>query len=110
MKDEKEKKVSRSEKRYADSPKMERNDEGKMAVKKSERKAAAVDAGTDNAAHGDEMGKMMSRHAEERMKLHHKHDLEMMSHAHAGMKEEDKKEEPKKESGKEEMAKVKGDK
>lgn len=129
-----EKKQSRSEKRYANSPKMERGEDGAMKVNKNERKAAATNAGTDNAAHGadmpdKEMSEMMHRHSEERMKMHHKHETEMMEHMHkksSAMHEEsmDKKEhpevergkdskkekEPKKESGKEEMTKVKGDK
>ncbi len=99
------KKMSRSEKRYSKTPTMERNEKGKMAVKKKEAKAPE----TESAGGGDkEMADMMHKHAEERMAMHHKHETQMMEHMHAKAKMSH--EEPKKEAGNKEAKKIEGEK
>ncbi len=97
------KKMSRSEKRYSKTPTMERNEKGKMAVKKKEAKAPEA----ESAGGGDkEMAELMQKHAEERMKLHHAHETQMMTHMHSKAKMSH--EEPKKESGEKEAKKIEG--
>ncbi len=62
-------------KRYASTPRLERDKEsGSMAVKKPEKKAEAKAAGApDGEKHGLEM---TQRQAIERLDLHHKHERE----------------------------------
>jgi hypothetical protein len=71
-----------SEKMYGSSPKMERDaEDGKVKVKK---KSGKVDEANDEAEdQGDgEAVPMESRHAMDRLTMHHKHEHE--HHAHKG--------------------------
>lgn len=84
---DKEKKMTRSEKMYANSPKLERNEEGKMSI--TRKNASADNAGTDNAAHGADLPEhtkamvdLMEKHASERLDMHNKHLKEHMDTMH----------------------------
>lgn len=92
-----EKKKSRAEKMYGDSPEMKRDEEsGKMAVKKpsqSEKKSKEVEGGTEGAEReGMKDGAMPHhvRHAMGRNDMHARHEHEHSMHDH--MKHGDKKE------------------
>lgn len=83
------KKKTRSEKMYSNSPKLEKDSDGKTVLSKGEKKAAAVNAGTDNAAHGadlpehtQKMVDLMEKHAGERLDMHNKHLKEHMDTMH----------------------------
>lgn len=88
MAEEKKRKPSRSEKMYADSPSLKRDekDDKVKATKPSEEKKEAdeVQGGTDGADRGN--GDMDARHAMDRLSMFHKHEGEHMAH-----KEGDKK-------------------
>lgn len=79
------KKPSKHEKFYKDSPKLERDAEtGDMKVSKKEKKAEAVQTGTEGVQRDEEMphDDTSARHAMDRLSLHHKHENE--HHAHKG--------------------------
>lgn len=81
------KKETRSAKMYKNSPKMERNAEGKMAVSKK-----GPDVAGGNSSDGVPKDKiavmdLAHRHAEERLKLNQKHELEHHSLMSEHMKE-----------------------
>lgn len=83
------KKKTRSEKMYANSPKIDKNEDGKAVLTKGERKSAAVNSGTDNAAHGASLPDrdaaitdIMHKQAAERLELFHKHEKEHMDTMH----------------------------
>lgn len=80
-----EKKKNQADKMYGNSPKMERDGEGKMGIKKSGK----VDESNDEAEdQGDgEAVPMVARHAMDRLSMHHKHE-----HEHHAHKDGDKKE------------------
>lgn len=80
--------AGRAAKMYKDSPSMERNEEGKMDVKKKPAHKDDVKAGTEGEVR--EGIPAHARHAIERMELHHKHQHE--HHAHDHGKHGDKKE------------------
>lgn len=79
-----EKKKSRAERMYGDSPSLKRDEEdGKVKAKKpseAEKKSEEVNSGTDGAERGSE--DMNARHAMDRLSMHHKHEAE--HHAHKG--------------------------
>lgn len=82
-----EKKKSRSDRMYGDSPTLKRDEEdGKVKAKKpseSKKKADEVQGGTDGAEReGTHEEDMMGRHAMDRLSMHHKHEAE--HHAHKG--------------------------
>lgn len=114
MADEKkpEKKPSRSEKMYKDSPTVAKDDKGKATIKKGpseKEKAAAKDnSGTEGMpehdAHIKEMG---DKHAMERLTLHQKHEKEHLEMIQKLSKEL---ETPDAETGGEKIAKVETDK
>lgn len=68
--------ASRSEKMYGDSPKMERKDDGKLAVKKSEKKVAKESSGTADMATHEEGLPAAARHASERRDMYNRHETE----------------------------------
>lgn len=81
------KKETRSSKMYANSPKLERNKEGKMAVSKK-----GPDVASGNSSDGVSKDKiavmdLAHKHAEERLKLNQKHELEHHSLMSEHMKE-----------------------
>lgn len=78
------KKESRSKKMYRDSPKMERNEHGKMARSKKPDHKKEEHKGSK---HEVEAQKMLHRHAEERLKLHQAHEAEHLKMAHKTMQE-----------------------
>lgn len=86
MAEEKKKKMSRSEKMYGDSPTLKRDEEdGKVKAKKpseEKKKADEVQSGTDGAEREPMHEDMASRHAMDRLSMHHKHEAE--HHAHKG--------------------------
>lgn len=65
---------NKSEKMYAKPPKMERDDNGKLGVKKP-AKADAVEAGVDGMP-------MEVQQAHDRVAMKHRHQLEMMAMHH----------------------------
>lgn len=72
---------SKADKRYANSPKLARDDgDGKMKVTKPEKKTATDASGTEGSDRGaaDGMKEMMDKHAMERLQLHQKHETEYM--------------------------------
>ena len=91
--------MSRSEKMYKDSPKLERGEDGNMGVKKPSP-ADAENMGTAGGAIPGTPGEMpvQAHQAHERREMHHKHaheHLQMHSRHeldHAGHKEGDKSE------------------
>lgn len=73
--------ASRHEKMYADTPKMERGDDGKVAVKRPSRGGAEKKAeGHPGLRHMHERREMMHRHVHERMGMHHRHEMEHAAH------------------------------
>lgn len=79
-----EKKPARHEKMYANSPKLERNEEGHMGISKGEKKSAEVNSGTDGVPeHDGKLMEMMGKHSMERLDMHHKHEKEIMEHHHS---------------------------
>lgn len=86
------KKRSRMDRMYGDSPALERDEEdGKVKAKKpSEHKKEAKETqgGTEGAEReGGAHDEMMGRHAMDRLAMHHKHEGE--HHAHKGGKKHD---------------------
>lgn len=81
--------VSRSEKMYGNSPEMGKDEDGKPTVKRREKKAAEVSAGTDGEQGADGVP-MTARHAMERHGMNGRHEMEHSVHDHskAGSKKE----------------------
>lgn len=68
-------KTSKADKMYAESPMLERGEDGKMSVTKKEKKSSQVDAGTEGVSASDVMP-AHARHASERRDMHNRHETE----------------------------------
>lgn len=106
------KKKSRADRMYGNSPKLTKGEDGKVGITKAMKERDGTDGVEQHeSGHDMEMKEMMNRHSEERMKLHHKHELEMHEHlvkkATAHDQSHEKAEEK---SGKKTVEKVEGDK
>ena len=76
-----EKKKTRADRMYGNSPKLAKGEDGKVGVTKAMKERDGTDGvQMHESGHDMEMKEMMNRHSEERMKLHHKHELEMHEH------------------------------
>ena len=84
--EKKEKRPSRSERMYRDSPSIKRDEsDGKVKAMKpsaDKKKADEVQGGTDGAMREPMHEDMAARHAMDRLSMHHKHEAE--HHAHKG--------------------------
>lgn len=72
--------MSTADKMYKSSPKMERNDEGKMKVTKAEKESARTNDGTEGMPIHEEGVSPQMRHAMERTMMHHRHETEHTMH------------------------------
>lgn len=103
--------MKRSEKMYANSPKLERNEEGKMGITRAEKKSAEVNSGTDGVQENDvEATDLHQRHAKERLELYHKHEKEHLDMTHKSIKSRAEKAPEEGASGEELINKVEKDK
>lgn len=69
------KKKSRSEKMYSDSPKISTDESGKKVITKAEKKSAEVNSGTDGIPeHEKHAMELAQKHEKERLDLHHQHE------------------------------------
>lgn len=65
--------MSKSKQRYENSPKMERNEDGKVVVKKGDKKTASMEGVPE---HADKMLAMGHKHEKEHLELNQKHEKE----------------------------------
>lgn len=84
--------MSKVDRMYANSPKLERNESGKMTV--MQKKSSEVNSGTDgmpmteeHQGHMHERMMMHHKHMHEKMMMHEKHE---MAHRHHGGGEKEK--------------------
>lgn len=78
-------KMPRHEKMYSESPMMGKDEHGKPAVKKAEKKMPEKEADGMHE-HNQEMQNMHMKHMKERMELSQKHETEHMAAMHKSMK------------------------
>lgn len=104
------KKTTRSDRMYNNSPRLERDGEGKMGITKAEKKSSETNAGTEGIPEHDKAAmEMTQKHETERLDLHHKHEKEHHALSSKHMKEGSPAEE-KTESKAEEKAETKAEK
>lgn len=86
--------MARHERMYKDSPRLDRDEDGKMGIKKGpsedEKKSSRTSDGTQgmeiHERHASERREMKHRHIGEHLAMHHRHELEHAHHKH-GSKE-----------------------
>lgn len=79
--------MTRSSKLYKDSPRMERDEEGKVSIKKPSDKEKQSEMGDGEPVHEPKEHQGIpshSRHVMERMEMHRKHEHEHHAHDHGG--------------------------
>ena len=68
-----EKKKSRSERMYSESPKIMKDKEGKVSIGKAAKENSGTDGIQEHESHSPEMH---VRHAKDRLVMHHKHEID----------------------------------
>lgn len=100
----------RSDKMYANSPKIETDADGKKVVTKGDKKAERTDDGTEGMPiHEKAALEMSQKHEKERLDLHHKHEKEHHALTSKHMKEGSPAEEKAESPAKEKSEKSKGE-
>lgn len=79
-----EKKPSRSERMYGNSPKIKKGEDGKVTIGKDEKVASGTDGIQEHESH---MQELEHKHSKERMDMFHKHEKEHMEMKHKVIKE-----------------------
>ena len=75
--------ASKSDRMYGNSPKLEKDKEGKVKVTKNEKVNDGVDKVKMTESHDGTAVPAHSRHSLERLQMHHKHQHEHLAHDHA---------------------------
>lgn len=110
-----EKKESRSERMYKNSPKIKKGEDGKVTIDKSSKVNDGTDGIQESESHASEkhIQELEHKHSKERMHMFHKHEEEHMALRHKMMKEtahDKSREEGEEKTGKGLIEKVEGDK
>lgn len=84
-----EKKKSRADKMYGNSPKIKKGEDGKVTIGKDEKVASGTDGIKENESHAMEkhVQDLEHKHSKERMDMFHRHEKEHMEMKHKVMKD-----------------------